>query len=211
MSFVHQTLHNGVIGVDVVEDVDQLQTILRPTSSAAIWNRACPADAMVWLGNVAPDLLPSGRVTLQAAAVAETVDHLCDMSGLPECAHRDWLQHDIAMLADRFADVVEAQYLRLRLQPVSNNACRKFHIDAMSSRLVCTYRGAGTQYGTSKNGDDPSRVYSVPTGSPILMKGDLWPSRAAAPLLHRSPPIEGSGQTRLVLVLDPVADLYSKQ
>jgi hypothetical protein len=87
---------------------------------------------------------------------------------------------------------------------VTTNACRKFHVDAMAARLICTYRGTGTQYGQSRNGDDPKRVFTVPTGSAVLLRGSLWPSNRDCGLVHRSPPIEGTGETRLVLVLDPV-------
>ncbi|MEL7183288.1 MAG: DUF1826 domain-containing protein, partial [Pseudomonadota bacterium] len=83
---------------------------------------------------------------------------------------------------------------------------RKFHIDALTSRLVCTYRGTGTQYGTSLDGDDPRRVFTVQTGAPILLRGTLWPGHPSSGLLHRSPPIEGTGESRLVMVLDPVFD-----
>jgi hypothetical protein len=44
----------------------------------------------------------------------------------------------------------------------------------------------------------------VPTGAPILLRGTLWPEQPKSGLLHRSPPIEGSGETRLLLVLDPM-------
>ena len=102
---------------------------------------------------------------------------------------------------------MQAPYLRLRLTAVDSNACRKFHIDAISGRLVCTYRGTGTQYGISRNERDPSRIFTVSTGDPILLRGTLWPEKPASGLLHRSPPIEGSGETRLVLVLDAISDL----
>jgi hypothetical protein len=101
---------------------------------------------------------------------------------------------------------MSAQYLRLRLDVVTTNACRKFHIDALMARLVCTYRGSGTQYGISVDGADPARVFQVQTGSPILLRGTLWPQDPPSGLLHRSPPIEGTGESRLVLVLDPVFD-----
>ena len=99
---------------------------------------------------------------------------------------------------------MSAPFLRLRLDVVTTNACPKFHIDAVTARLVCTYRGTGTQYGISTDGADPRRVFIVPTGSPILLRGTLWPEMPSSGLLHRSPPIEGTGETRLVLVLDPV-------
>ena len=42
--------------------------------------------------------------------------------------------------------------------------------------------------------------------APILLRGTLWQERPRTGLLHRSPPIEGTGETRLVLVLDPIDD-----
>ena len=128
------------------------------------------------------------------------------MSGLPAGPERDWLQQDIVSLATMFSGLIDARFLRLRLDVVTTNACRKFHIDAITSRLVCTYKGTGTQYGTSTCGKDPKRVFTVQTGSPILLRGTLWPAKPNSGLLHRSPPIEGTGETRLVLVLDPVDD-----
>ena len=74
----------------------------------------------------------------------------------------------------------------------------------MQARLVCTYRGTGTQYGTGLNGADPDRIFTVPPSSPIILRGTLWPEHPASGLLHRSPPIAGTGETRLLLVLDPV-------
>ena len=61
---------------------------------------------------------------------------------------------------------MQAAYVRLRLQAVTTNACRKFHLDAITGRLVCTYRGPGTQYGTSTAGEDPEHIRTVPTGAP---------------------------------------------
>lgn len=125
---------------------------------------------------------------------------------MPAGPERNRLIDDIAALADIFAEIMRARWLRLRLDVVTTNACRRFHIDAVTARLVCTYRGTGTQYGISADGAEPSRIFTVPTGAPILLRGTLWPERPRSGLLHRSPPIEGSGETRLVLVLDPVDD-----
>ena len=130
----------------------------------------------------------------------------CAEAGTPEGPEFDWLVQDIALLADVFATQMAAPWLRLRLDRITTNACRKFHIDAITARLVCTYRGSGTQYGISPDGEDPKRVFSVPTGAPIILRGTLWPEQPKSGLLHRSPPIEGTGETRLVLVLDKVTE-----
>ena len=138
------------------------------------------------------------------------MQHLFDTVNLRDGAERDWLQQDIVGLADIFSDLMNARFLRFRLDVVTTNACRKFHIDAITARLVCTYRVTGTQYGVSSDGDDPRRVFTVQTGSPILLRGTLRPTKPPSSLLHRSPPIEGTGETRFVLVLDPVDDPESE-
>ena len=128
------------------------------------------------------------------------------MSDLPEGPERAWLQADIIALADIFTALMSCQALRLRLDVVTTNACRKFHMDAITARLICTYRGTGTQYGMSPTGEPPRRVFTVATGAPVVLRGTKWPQTPASGLLHRSPPIEGTGESRLVLVLDPVFD-----
>ena len=77
-------------------------------------------------------------------------------------------------------------------------------VDAVTSRLICTYRGTGTQYGIASDGEDPQRVFTAPTCMPIVLRGTLWPEDPPSGLRHRSPPIAGTGETRLLLVLDPV-------
>ena len=65
------------------------------------------------------------------------------------------------------------------------------------------------QYGISTDGREPKRIFTVPTGAPILLRGTKWPEPPHSGLLHRSPPIEGSGLTRLVLVLVKEEELAS--
>ena len=206
MSVVRQTVIGAAVGVGVADTPEALSAFLNPGCAAALWRRQTPPDVQSWLNDLDPEDLPKGRVILPLGKVAETIGHLCDMSGLPACTERDWLEADITLLTEVFADLVSARHLRLRLDVVTTNACRKFHIDAITARLVCTYRGTGTQYGISRDGAEPKRVFTVQTGSPILLRGTRWPETPRSGLLHRSPPIEGTGETRLVLVLDPITD-----
>jgi len=206
MSFARAKVHPAAIGVAAADRPEDLQVFIEPGCAAAIWRRQLSPDFGVWIDGLDPANLPQGRIILQPDAVSSAVTELCEIAQTPKGAERDKLIADIGVLADIFADLMQARYLRLRLQPVTSNACRKFHIDAITARLVCTYRGPGTQYGISSDGQDPARVFSVPTGAPILLRGTLWPANPPSGLLHRSPPIEGTGETRLVLVLDAVFD-----
>lgn len=195
------------VGVRIFRDESGLGSFLDSACAAALWDRVVPTEVATWLAELDPDMLPDGRVFVQTYAVRQTVAHLCETAQMPDVPQRAWLIDDIAMLAQRFADIMKAPYLRMRLQTITTNTCRRFHLDAITGRLVCTYRGTGTQYGIAENGAEPIHIHTTPTGAPILLRGTLSPPKPATGLLHRSPPIEGTGETRLVLVLDPIFDL----
>lgn len=206
MNLVTRTVSNAAIGVGIADDPASLSVFTTPGCAAAIWRRQMPLGVQTWLNDLAPDQLPKGRIIVRPDAVGQAVRYLCQMTQTPEGVDRDWLEADITQLAKQFADLVSVSYLRLRLDVVTGNGCPKFHIDAVTARLVCSYRGPGTQYGISTDGHEPSRVFQVATGAPILLRGTLWPEDPPSGLLHRSPPIEGTGEARLVLVLDPIFD-----
>ncbi|MEO1777299.1 MAG: DUF1826 domain-containing protein [Pseudomonadota bacterium] len=204
MTLVRKRVQDAAVGVAVADTADALGTFLRPGCVAAIWRRHMPRDVGIWLDGQPPDSLPRGRINVHPHAVEDAVCAMCAGSGLQDGPERDWLVADASALAAVFSQLLSPRFLRLRLDVVNTNACRRFHIDAVTARLVCTYRGTGTQYGVSTDGNDPARVFTVPTGAPILLRGTLWPTQPPSGLLHRSPPIEGTGETRLVLVLDPL-------
>ncbi len=206
MNAIMEPVADMPAGVGIADGPEHLSVLKEPGCAAALWPRQMPSDVAYWLANLDPETLPSGRVILQPKVVPGAVRQLCDIANTPRCAARDWLEADIAHMAETFAALMSANFLRLRLDVVTNNACRKFHIDAVTARLVCTYRGQGTQYGISQNGQDPTEVFQAATGAPILLRGTLWPETPSSGLRHRSPPIEGTGESRLLLVLDPISN-----
>ncbi|MDD9908340.1 MAG: DUF1826 domain-containing protein [Ahrensia sp.] len=199
-----QIIENAAVGVGVIDSVDEMNLIHKPGVAAVIWRRQPQQEFQRWIDTLDPARLPEARLVLQPTTVASAVEHLFTISNMPVDEHRHFLVEDIATLARNFATVMGSPYLRLRLDVVTDNACPKFHIDAVKARLLCTYRGLGTQYAVSPDGTEPDRVFSAPTGSAMILKGIKWPEPPRSGLLHRSPPIEGSGETRLLLVLDPV-------
>jgi hypothetical protein len=203
---VRESVRDAAIGVGVADTPEGLSAIRRSGCAAAIWRRQPLPSFRSWIDGLPPGRLPRARVILRPEAVREAVEEICDGCGTPSDTERDRLIDDIAALSEIFAGIMQARWLRLRLDLVTTDACRNFHIDAVTARLICTYRGSGTQYGISTDGDEPRRVFSVPTGAPILLRGTLWPERPRSGLLHRSPPINGTGESRSVLVLDPVND-----
>lgn len=207
MNILQRQITTSANGVDISDTPEGLAAIHAPGCAAAIWRRQTPHGFQDWIDALPADHLPATRTVLRPGVVGEAVQHMCAAAGMEDGPQRGWLVDDIAGLSARFADVMDAPCLRLRLGVITTNACRKFHIDSIRARLICTYRGTGTQYGVSHTGADPRRVFTLATGSPMVMRGTLWPETPASGLRHRSPPIEGTGETRLVLVLDPVLDL----
>ncbi len=205
---LHQTIAGGALpGVRVVDSPEGLSDIRAPETAAVLWRRRPLDGFQAWVDALYPERLPRARVILRPGMVRAAMGEICDACATPSGPERDLLVDDVAALADLFAEITGAAFVRLRLDAVTTNACRKFHIDAVTARLICTYRGSGTQFGIAARGDAPEQVFAAATGTPIILRGTRWPQKSGPGLLHRSPPIEGSGQTRLVLVLDPVFDL----
>jgi hypothetical protein len=117
------------------------------------------------------------------------------------------LQLDIASLVERFMALMQVDAVRVRVEGVTSNACKKVHADYTDVRLITTYAGPGTDY--APHGDADCCLEQVPTGAVALFKGRLFaPNHAAC--MHRSPPIEGTEAKRLVLVIDtPDRDVAS--
>ena len=192
------------LGVKIQPFQNNLERFKAPDCAALIMQRSIPNKTVQWLTELPVDNLPSGRVTAAVDELSYVIEQICSIAKMPRCAERSWLEEDILDLAERFADVMGARYLRLRLDVNSTNACRKFHRDAVTARLICTYRGSATQIGNASNGRDPKIIKQIPICTPILLRGTLWPEHSYSHLVHRSPPIEGTGETRLLLVIDTV-------
>ena len=192
--------------VHKIEDPKDLKVFLTSSAMAMLWDRSLPKSVQRWLNALGPEALPAGRGEVQRDEGAEALASLFDECAIPQGPERAWLEADMADLVRRFALLMGALAVRLRLDVVESNSCKKFHIDAVTARLICTYRGTGTQYGLAEDSAEPKEIFTAPTGAPLLLKGTRAATQAQ-PLLHRSPPIEGTGEVRLLLVLDPIPNL----
>jgi len=196
------TERDAVTGVARGETPDVLSRIGEPGQAAAIWERGRAQGFAAWIDALPPALLPSLRGGCPVARAADLAMHACDMAGMPDAPGRNTLCDDIAALAEIFGQVTGCDDLCLRLDVVQGDACRRFHLDNVPVRLLCTYRGRGTEYGLARAGGDPDPVMQMAAGDAALFRGGTWPCAAPSRLVHRSPPIAGRGETRLLLVLD---------
>jgi hypothetical protein len=176
-----------------------------------LWQRTLPADLIRWLNELPTSALPAARLELRAGEVVQALHMACDARGTPQGPMRDALLADIAGLAGRFSQITGSARVGLRLEVVADNACSRFHRDCVPLRLLTTYRGPGTDWvkpefsdrALARPDDYPGPVKRLATHEVALFKGCGFPGRMHdSGIVHRSPPILGSGITRLLLCLD---------
>lgn len=185
-------------------DPDVLNRIGQPGVGAVIWQRWWPDAFRNWIETLPADRLPSLRETVRVADVGLCVQRACDRVDLGGHPLAEGFTADVAALGYSFAEMLGCRTLNLRLDVVETDACSRFHVDNVQARLLCTYRGAGTQFALGAPGSDPvAPVTDAPTGAVSVLRGTRWPGRELPGVLHRSPPISGLGRTRLLLVIDP--------
>lgn len=180
-----------------------LKSISQRGVAAARWQRTPSQEFSDWINALPTSQLPKLRSFLPVDRVEEAIQAACDIAEMPPNPQRHLLASDVAALAFIMSKVMNTTHLHVRLDVVSNDACRRFHIDNMTARMLCTYRGTGTQLAVAGEEDRPT---TVGASDVVLLRGKLWPSTEETTLLHRSPPITGTGETRLLAVIDPATD-----
>jgi hypothetical protein len=185
-----------------------LDRILDAGVTLAVWIRRAPPGLAAWLDALPPECLPQGRFVCDPEKVPARLAVLCDKAGLGHGRARALLIADIANLAARFARITAVRRVDLRLEALDHDSCWRFHRDRVGLRLNATYRGPGTQWPPLELAARAARAQrryrgamnELPRFAVGLFKGERRAGPAA--ILHRSPPIAGTGTTRLFLCLN---------
>ena len=190
--------------VTFVDEIGGLVHCFDGNTAGVIWRRRMQRGMQSWLDTLPVDQLPTGRIVLPVSQVRSAVTELMNISEMPDCAERKLLLDDICLLAHEFDELFAPAYLRLRFDVVTTNKCPKFHIDHVAARLLCTYRGVGTEYSFLDDQKRPAEIFTTPNCAAIVLRGAKWPTDRANNLVHRSPEINDVNETRLLLVIDLV-------
>ncbi len=181
----------------------------------AQWRR--PVDPVIadWLDEHASDLGSGLRQTLAPGQQP-------DLGRLPPGAGRDALADDIALQADMLAELLDATTIGYRLEVVGKAMCPRLHVDRVGIRLLCTYRGPGTEWveetsvdrrflGAASGGQPDERsglllaghsIESIPPFAVALLKGSLWQGNEGRGIVHRSPAVAADEAPRVLLAMD---------
>lgn len=164
----------------------------------ALWQRRRPVD-LDWLDTLDLDEIGDVQESLAVTHLAAAVPGALADAGYPEQREIAALATEIVVLARRFARILGSDDVRIRLEVVETDACRKFHMDHVKARLLMPLTQPGTQWIEADDGPD-APINHLRAGDVGLFKGRVWAREPA--ILHRSPPINGTGVSRLLLVLD---------
>ena len=128
---------------------------------------------------------------------------LLDVKRLLE--HIAWPMSSIRQIGDDIQQIVDASAsfsptYTVRVEHVSDDACRRFHKDRTDVRMITTYRGRGTQWINADQATPETEISELETGE----IGAFLGQREGGPgcILHRSPPTAPLDLSRLLLVVD---------
>ena len=194
--------------IETSRSMDGLAAIGEAHVELALWRRALPAALTAWVEALDPDVLPHLRVLVTPGEAPAVLEPILDAGGTPAGAMRDLLVQDIADLVAAYAGIARTDLVDLRLERIEHDACWRFHRDCVAARLLTTYRGPATEYVRPRDADRAlrdQRDYDGPlermgTDDVALFKGSC--SGNGSGIVHRSPPIEGTGAARLLLCLN---------
>ena len=202
---------SGSVQMALVDEKEGLARLFDVNTAGVIWRRPLQEGMQSWLNTLPVDQLPKGRIILPVSKVRSAVTELMNISEMPDSSQRRLLLDDICLLAREFNELCGSPYLRLRFDVVTTNKCPKFHIDHVAARLLCTYRGVGTEYSFLDSLKTPVEIFPTPSCSVIVLRGTKWPTYRLNNLAHRSPEIYGENETRLLLVIDLVDEADNEE
>lgn len=203
------------------ESLGDVTKIFDPVAQIAILPRRIDRDIVAWLDAAArAGALGNGfRTTLFAG------DRLA-LDLLPTLPGRELLATDIGTLNQIYCDLLGCPGAGVRLEVVAGAMCPRFHVDRVGIRMLCTYRGPGTEWLDDRDADrrllgrgaegasdeasglmlDPKAVQVVPTFAIALLKGSLWQGNVGRGIIHRSPAVADMESPRVLLAIDAFWD-----
>jgi len=192
---------------------DVLHCINKPGVNLSLWQRPARAAITAELRSLQASDLADVRRPATPASFDQDISALLRQQGLDPGSF-EHLRADLHELAEVFFGLTGGRNAIFRLVATDRDDCRRFHVDRTRLRLLCTYRGPGTEWLAEAQVDRLAQARGAPNDAIIrfgeasrfetfwvgILRGD--PENSAQGLVHRSPPVEGTGQTRVLFCMD---------
>lgn len=190
-----------------------LRGITHPDLNLSLWRR--PADQSIFQETEclkASDLQNVRRATSTSSFDTDVSTLLREQGHDPMTFQS--LRGDMGRLVNLFSTLSKGRPLTFRLLTTDRDDCRRFHLDRLYLRLLCTYQGPGTEWLTDAQVDREALVRCRPNDEVMrfgeasrfetfwvgILKGD--PKNNGHGQVHRSPPIADSGKVRVLFSID---------
>ena len=185
-----------------------LGSIKKPDTELVIWQRSLSSDFQGWINQLDVDNVKDVCILVNLKECLRSIKALVDSFGLMAGSMRNLLVADINDLVIAFAEITQSDEVDVRLQLISGDACWKFHRDNVETRLLTTYRGPTTEWVQKEYAEQAIQkqrkfkgpLESLGDGDVAIFKGSC--KNPTTGVVHRSPPIAGTGVTRLTLCLN---------
>lgn len=199
----------------ISNDVEQLEDIQRADINISIWERPVNPEMNQWLEQFKESDFKSFNLhTTSQTFKGDFENALINYQNSSPLGFQSLLE-DADMLLQAFAKITQKTNFRIYWAIVRNGMCRRFHTDANTLRLLCTYMGPGTQWVKPDNIDydiphckgnemiiNEDEIQQTKPFDVVILKGALHAERDTPPILHRSPPIESETEKRILFRID---------
>lgn len=184
-----------------------LNAINRPGVELALWDRTPDPRVERFVDSLTPDQFPHARLLVPAAEARAALAPLFRDDAGETSAGAQALIADIALLCETFGALSGSPLVDIRIEHIRHDACWRFHRDCVPVRLICTYRGPGTEIVPLDRSDEALRdqrdykgpLMPLPPYGVAVFKGSR---STASGVVHRSPPIAGQDVSRLMVCLN---------
>jgi hypothetical protein len=198
----------GDIALRWCSTADELDAIGMPGVELVIWSRALPLCLVSWLEQLPAEHLPDFRILVSPVHFPVASKPLLGALYRADRKMPEMLAGDMACLIDKFAELAGTGLVDVRVERITTDACWRFHRDCVDLRLLVTYRGPGTQWIDSCHAEEALALqerYDGPLRQAVLGSVSLFKGCCASDgegVVHRSPPIHGTGKVRLLMCLN---------
>ena len=187
-----------------VDELADLTEIFDPDIQICTWARKVDPQIKEYIGQINPTETFQGIETSNASGPLS-------MYRLPPAPARQALVDDLAFLRDIVHELLGCPKIGMRIAHISHTMCPGWHIDRTGIRLVCTYKGPGTEWLNDQTADRSklsSEEYlmmphhQASEAEIVLLKGDFWQGNESFGAIHRSPKVNPENGLRMLVTLD---------